>query len=175
MSQIAVLRERKEKRKRGTASEPVRVEAALKPSGSLVHVARKPKNPLARASRRILGGTAHHLASAAWHTFQAANRMVPSARFQPRWAPAPLLKSSEQSKPPLGFPRETDSLCPKCVLEIRAAINDADEIKRYLRHVGLPEHPPPIAPARYEHRELGLSFDESPYPQDEVQVTPDYH
>ena len=67
--------------------------------------------------------------------------------------------------------------CPKCGcdLEIRAAIHDPAEIKRYLRHVGLPEHPPPIAPARYEHRELGLSFDESPYPQDEIQLPPDYH
>ena len=65
--------------------------------------------------------------------------------------------------------------CPKCGcdLEIRAAIHDTEEIKRYLRHVGLPEHPPPIAPARYEHRELGLSFDESSYPQDEIQVAPD--
>ena len=67
--------------------------------------------------------------------------------------------------------------CPKCGcdLEIRAAIHDPAEIKRYLRHVGLPEHPPPIAPARYEHRALRLSFDEGPSPQDEVQVAPDYH
>ena len=67
--------------------------------------------------------------------------------------------------------------CPKCGcdLEIRAAIHDPEEIKRYLRHIGLAEHPPPIAPARYEHRDLGLGFDESPHPQDEVQVTPDYH
>ncbi len=127
MSQIAVVREQKEKRKRGTASEPVRVVAIQKPAGSLVTVARKPRSPLVRASRKILGGAARQLANAAWHTFQTANRVVPYSRFQPRWAPAPLLKSSERSKPPLGFPRETDSLCPKCVLEVRSAIQEGRE------------------------------------------------
>ena len=34
----------------------------------------------------------------------------------------PLLKQREQSFPPLGFPRETDSLCPRCVSEVRAQI-----------------------------------------------------
>jgi 7,8-dihydro-6-hydroxymethylpterin dimethyltransferase len=36
----------------------------------------------------------------------------------------PLLKSWEKSKPPLGWPRSTDSLCPKCVPEIRQQILD---------------------------------------------------
>ena len=31
-------------------------------------------------------------------------------------------KSYERSKPPLGWPRETDSLCPDCVIEVRDAI-----------------------------------------------------
>jgi hypothetical protein len=34
----------------------------------------------------------------------------------------PLLKSWEKSKPPLGWPRVTDSLCPKCVIEARRKI-----------------------------------------------------
>ena len=42
-------------------------------------------------------------------------------------------------------------------------------------HIGkLREHPPPIAPARYIHRDLGLSFDEGSSPQDAVQVAPDH-
>ncbi len=36
--------------------------------------------------------------------------------------PAPLLKSHERSKSQLGFPRETDSLCPDCVKEVRNAV-----------------------------------------------------
>ncbi|MGA8877681.1 MAG: radical SAM protein, partial [Candidatus Korobacteraceae bacterium] len=36
----------------------------------------------------------------------------------------PLLKSYQKSKPPLGWPRATDSLCPKCVPEIRQQIID---------------------------------------------------
>ena len=39
-----------------------------------------------------------------------------------KWAPAPLLKSRERTFPPLGWPRTTDSLCPKCVKEAREAI-----------------------------------------------------
>ena len=42
--------------------------------------------------------------------------------FQPKWAPAPLLKSRERTKPQLGWPRTTDSLCPTCVRETRARI-----------------------------------------------------
>jgi hypothetical protein len=34
------------------------------------------------------------------------------------------LKSWEKTKPPLGWPRETDSLCPRCVPEIRQQILD---------------------------------------------------
>src|SRR5213076_1919628 len=36
----------------------------------------------------------------------------------------PLLKSYEKTKPPLGWPRETDSLCPTCTREARQAILD---------------------------------------------------
>ncbi|HEY9401595.1 MAG TPA: radical SAM protein, partial [Pyrinomonadaceae bacterium] len=46
----------------------------------------------------------------------------PSESFIPKWSDKPLLKSWQKSKPPLGFPRTTDSLCPKCVIEARAKI-----------------------------------------------------
>ena len=67
--------------------------------------------------------------------------------------------------------------CPKCGtdLEIRAAVHDQEGIRRYLRHLGLPEHPPPIAPPRYEQRDLEQSFDQVAPPADETQTAPDYH
>ena len=58
----------------------------------------------------------------AWPAFQAVNRRIESSSFQPKWAPAPLMKSHERSKPQLGWPRTTDSLCPTCVKEARARI-----------------------------------------------------
>src|SRR3954462_11382067 len=57
-----------------------------------------------------------------WPLFQAVNRRFEERAFQPAWAPAPLLKSRARSKPSLGFPRTTDSLCPVCVRETRASI-----------------------------------------------------
>jgi uncharacterized radical SAM superfamily Fe-S cluster-containing enzyme len=61
---------------------------------------------------------------AAWPLIALYNRrfMRPSPR--PAWAPAPLLKRSERSFPPLGWPRTTDSLCPRCVRETRQEILD---------------------------------------------------
>ncbi|HTO76772.1 MAG TPA: radical SAM protein [Thermoanaerobaculia bacterium] len=53
---------------------------------------------------------------------RALDSYFPERRFQPKWAPAPLLKQKERSFPPLGFPRETDSLCPRCVTEVREQI-----------------------------------------------------
>ncbi len=62
-------------------------------------------------------------ASLAWRTFQSVNTRIPdSPSIQPTWAPGPLPKSYERTKPPLGWPRETDSLCPRCVIEVRDAI-----------------------------------------------------
>jgi len=69
-----------------------------------------------------IGRGASALANGGWHVFQAVNRRLPAKSFQPRWAPAPLMKSKERTFPNLGWPRETDSLCPGCVKEVRAAI-----------------------------------------------------
>ncbi|MFQ5676655.1 MAG: radical SAM protein, partial [bacterium] len=58
-----------------------------------------------------------------WKAFQAVNTRLPEGTpFQPKWAPKPLLKSYERTRPPLGIPRETDSLCPTCVVEVRDAV-----------------------------------------------------
>ena len=52
------------------------------------------------------------------------NRIHPSPIVHAQWSDKPLLKSYQKSKPPLGWPRTTDSLCPKCVPEIRRQILD---------------------------------------------------
>lgn len=67
------------------------------------------------------------LADLGWKAFQAINTALPEGKaIQPKWAPEPLLKSYERTSPPLGFPRETDSLCPKCVKQVRNGVIAGD-------------------------------------------------
>ena len=63
-------------------------------------------------------------AGAAWVVFDKFNQINQNPSFTPAWSDKPLLKSYEKQKPPLGWPRETDSLCPRCVPEIRQQIVD---------------------------------------------------
>ena len=63
-------------------------------------------------------------ARAAWQVFDTLNQISPNAGFTPKWSEKPLLKSYEKMKPRLGWPRTTDSLCPKCIPEIRQQIID---------------------------------------------------
>jgi uncharacterized radical SAM superfamily Fe-S cluster-containing enzyme len=63
----------------------------------------------------------------AWPTFQSVNRRFEGRTFHPKWSPAPLLKSRQRTKPPLGWPRTTDSLCPVCVREARRSILDGEK------------------------------------------------
>ncbi|HEY1581219.1 MAG TPA: radical SAM protein, partial [Terracidiphilus sp.] len=65
-----------------------------------------------------------YAAKGAWVVYERLNRISPNASFTPKWSDKPLLKSYEKEKPPLGWPRTTDSLCPKCVPEIRKQILD---------------------------------------------------
>jgi uncharacterized radical SAM superfamily Fe-S cluster-containing enzyme len=65
-------------------------------------------------------------ANAVWHVFEVCNRVNPNPSFTPKWSDKPLLKSWEKPKPPLGWPRATDSLCPKCIPEIRQKIVDGE-------------------------------------------------
>jgi hypothetical protein len=58
----------------------------------------------------------------AWPAFQAVNRQFQARPLHPAWAPGPLMKSTERTRPQLGWPRTTDSLCPACVREARARI-----------------------------------------------------
>ena len=72
-------------------------------------------------------------ANGAWQIFCWSNNLFPeNPSFTPRWSDRPLLKSREKSKPPLGWPRQTDSLCPRCVPEIRQQIVDGKQDYRVL-------------------------------------------
>ncbi len=61
-------------------------------------------------------------ARAAWPLVQRFNRAFERPAPHPPWAPGALPKRRERSKPPMGWPRETDSLCPRCVKEVRDAV-----------------------------------------------------
>lgn len=65
-------------------------------------------------------------ADLAWRVFEKINRINPRPAFTPKWSDKPLLKSYQKVKPPLGWPRTTDSLCPKCIPEIRKKVLDGE-------------------------------------------------
>jgi uncharacterized radical SAM superfamily Fe-S cluster-containing enzyme len=76
-----------------------------------------------------------NLSDVAWKAFQSINKRLPEGEaIRPTWAPGPLLKSYERSSPPLGFPRETDSLCPRCVKEVRDAVITGETKLETLMH-----------------------------------------
>ena len=62
------------------------------------------------------------VASGVHDAIAAVNKFRPNPSFTPKWSDKPLLKSWQKSKPTLGWPRTTDSLCPKCVIEAREEI-----------------------------------------------------
>jgi 7,8-dihydro-6-hydroxymethylpterin dimethyltransferase len=73
-------------------------------------------------------------AGAAWQVFNTFNSIRPNPSFTPKWSEKPLLKSWEKQKPPLGRPRTTDSLCPRCVPEIRNKIVNGELPVEILRN-----------------------------------------
>ena len=72
------------------------------------------------------------LAGVVFDVIQFFNKYGPNPSFTPKWSDKPLLKSWQKSKPPLGWPRTTDSLCPKCVIEARKKILDGEVDYRIL-------------------------------------------
>ncbi len=63
-----------------------------------------------------------YLAKGAFGAIRSVNQFKPNESFIPKWSDKPLLKSWQKTKPTLGFPRKTDSLCPNCVIEAREEI-----------------------------------------------------
>src|SRR5467141_4166829 len=78
-----------------------------------------------RVGTQVMRAVDAAVCSAAGATFNAIqffNKRNPNPSFTPKWSDKPLLKSWEKTKPTLGWPRQTDSLCPDCVKEAREAI-----------------------------------------------------
>ena len=77
-------------------------------------------------------------AGVVFNTVQFFNKHFPNPSFTPKWSDKPLQKSWEKSKPTLGFPRTTDSLCPVCVTEARERIINGEQDWQSLvtEHVG---------------------------------------
>src|SRR5262245_18581642 len=72
--------------------------------------------------RRAVYAGIQKTADVLWSLARSIDRRFPERSFRPKWAPAPLLKQRQKTFPPLGFPRETDSLCPRCGSEVRGQI-----------------------------------------------------
>jgi uncharacterized radical SAM superfamily Fe-S cluster-containing enzyme len=106
---------------RGDGVDARSLESTGRAAGTAARTARNRLRPTTLVGAGLKGA-----ANVAWHAFQAVNRRVPYGSIHPKWAPAPLLKSRERTFPELGFPRETDSLCPECVKEVRARILNGD-------------------------------------------------
>ena len=83
-----------------------------------------------KASDYLLSKTA----GVVFNAIQFFNKYNPNPSFTPKWSDKPLLKSWEKSKPTLGWPRQTDSLCPGCVKDARQAIFDGEKDWRDLMH-----------------------------------------
>src|SRR5262245_6774485 len=71
-------------------------------------------------------------AGVAFDSIQFFNKYRPNPSFTPKWSDKPVLKSWEKSKPTLGFPRTTDSLCPTCVRDAREKIIQGEQDYRTL-------------------------------------------
>jgi hypothetical protein len=61
-------------------------------------------------------------ARALWPWVERHGERNATPAFQPKWAPRPLARRGERTFPGLGWPRETDSLCPRCIKEARDAV-----------------------------------------------------
>jgi uncharacterized radical SAM superfamily Fe-S cluster-containing enzyme len=77
---------------------------------------------VANTSIRLAERQLARAARAAWPFVRAYNARFERPSPKPSWAPGPIQKRRERSMPALGWPRETDSLCPICVKEIRQKI-----------------------------------------------------
>ncbi len=72
------------------------------------------------------------VAGKAFNGIKLINKYRPNPSFTPKWSEKPMLKSWQKSKPVLGWPRTTDSLCPKCVIEARNQIINGERDYRDL-------------------------------------------
>ena len=93
----------------------------------------------------------------------------PQARkgFNPETVDRCKVKNHQWAKLLMRMFRVDVGACPACgtQMEIRGALHHPVGIARYLKHLGLAAHPPPVAVARREAPSLGF---------DEAQESPSY-
>ncbi|HEY2407199.1 MAG TPA: radical SAM protein [Polyangiaceae bacterium] len=73
---------------------------------------------LSTQTEKLLGRAANQL----WPLFEKLSQRFAARAMEPKWAPAPLQRKKDRTFPTLGWPRQTDSLCPTCVKEAREAV-----------------------------------------------------
>ncbi len=76
--------------------------------------------------QRTVSGVLTSSAELLWRGASQLSLHAGRAPLRPRWAPAPLQRAHTRTKPPLGWPRQTDSLCPECVRDVRQRIVDGE-------------------------------------------------
>jgi len=95
------------------------------------------QNVKVKTSKRIvkyIDAAVCYSAGVAFDTLQFFNRFNVNPSFTPKWTEKPLLKSWQKTKPVLGWPRQTDSLCPECVKEAREKITSGTQDWSSLLH-----------------------------------------
>jgi 7,8-dihydro-6-hydroxymethylpterin dimethyltransferase len=88
-----------------------------------------------------------HVADVAWRAIQVGNSLVPAATARPRWLPSQVADNAP-TQTVFRLPRETVSLCPGCVRELRSRMDSGEVGVEQLRHT----HPGQI-PARILERD----------------------
>jgi len=91
-----------------------------------------PRSGVSATVFKLVDAAICRTAGVAFNSIQVFNKYRPNESFTPKWTDKPLLKSWEKTKPKLGWPRETDSLCPRCVVEAREKILSGEEDYRIL-------------------------------------------
>ncbi len=101
----------------GTLATPSQQTTSVAPTNG-----RSGKSPLRTRTMKAIDAAVCYSAGIAFDAIYAVGKYDPKAAFTPKWSEKPLQKSWQKTKPTLGWPRQTDSLCPQCVREAREAI-----------------------------------------------------
>ena len=92
------------------------------------------KLPLRTRAMKVVDAALCYSAGTAFDAIQYVGKYNPKSAFTPKWSEKPLQKSWQKTKPTLGWPRQTDSLCPQCVREAREAIISGEQDWTTLLH-----------------------------------------
>ncbi len=79
------------------------------------------------------GKAASGAANLLWPWLERYAERKEAKPLHPKWAPAPLIRKKERTFPTLGWPRQTDSLCPECTKEARAKVlSGAQDLEAFM-------------------------------------------